>query len=233
MDEVWKKIDDRYSVSNLGRIKSTYSSKERILKQRIVNGYAKVNLYNNGVMKSASVHRLVAEAFIPNPDNLTQVNHIDENKTNNYVENLEWCSPKYNCNYGTRNTRMGEAFKKKICSVDKNGIIEYFNSGREASSLTGISASSISIALNNNQSPHNVAGGRLWFYDDGNAEQIIKETGMRPKSHKRPVYSVDKNGNIEHFDSVFEAKKITGANNIHKSIKNGTRSGGRLWFYDE
>ena len=233
MYEIWKAIDDRYSVSNFGRVKSNYMNRDKILKQRIVNGYSKVNLYKNGKPKTVSVHRLVAEAFIPNPDNMPQVNHKDENKTNNHVDNLEWCSEKYNCNYGTRNYRMGSCFNKKIFSVDANGNIEHFNSGREASKITGACISTISQVLTNKYDSCKTAGGRLWFYDEDGVEQYVIESGIRPVSHKTRVYSVDKNGNVEHFDSVLDGKRKTGANNIHKSLKNGTKSGGRNWFYDD
>lgn len=232
MNEIWKEVDDRYSVSNLGRVKSNYGNKERILKQRVVNGYLKVNLYKNTVMKSVSVHRLVAEAFIPNPENLPQVNHKDENKENNHIDNLEWCTSEYNCNYGTRSSRMGSAFNKRICSVDKNGNIEYFGSGAAAEEKTGISRSSISSALTGHRNG-NTAGGLLWFYDDGNVEELVRETKLKPTTNKKPVYSVDKDGNIEHFISASEAKRKTGANNIHHSIKHGIKSNGRYWFYDD
>lgn len=232
MDEIWRKIDDRYSVSNLGRVKSNYRGTERILKPTTIkNGYLRVSLYRGGVMKSVSIHRLVAKAFIPNPYNLPQVNHKDENKENNCVDNLEWCTAKYNCNYGTRSSRSGSTFKKKICSVDKDGNIEYFDSGVEASKKTGISRSSISGALAESRSS-NTAGGRLWFYDDGNIEKTIKETEIKLTTNKKSVYSIDKYGNIEHFESVSEAKRRTGAQNIHYSIKRGTKSNGRHWFYD-
>ena len=80
---------------------------EKILVQNIGKlGYAYVNLHLNGKMKTIKTHRLVAEAFIPNPENKPMVNHKDEVKNNNAVENLEWCDAKYNINYGTRTARM-------------------------------------------------------------------------------------------------------------------------------
>ena len=99
-----------YEVSNYGRVKSLKFGKEKLLKpQADTKGYLFVDLCKDGKVKHHLVHRLVASTFIENPDNLPQVNHKDENKTNNNVENLEWCSHKDNCNYGTRNQRMAEA----------------------------------------------------------------------------------------------------------------------------
>ena len=107
MKEIWKDIkgyEGIYQVSNFGRIKSSYT--KRILKGgKNKAGYLLVGLYKQGVLSRKSIHRLVAEAFIPNPDNKPEVNHIDENKTNNMVSNLEWMTAKENINHGTRNER--------------------------------------------------------------------------------------------------------------------------------
>lgn len=130
MNEIWKDIqgyDGIYQISNLGRVKSLprvieYDKPnwskiqhmkiyipERILKAKIKKGgYLEVNLNYLGSKKFFQIHRLVAQAFIPNPNNLPQVNHKDENTSNNQVDNLEWCSAKYNCNYGNRNKRISE-----------------------------------------------------------------------------------------------------------------------------
>lgn len=104
MEEVYKQIEDtKYSVSNFGNVRNDKSG--RILKQVTNNcGYKCVCLYLPK-LKYCSVHRLVAKAFIPNPDNLSDVNHIDEDKTNNHVSNLEWLSHKDNLNYGSLPSR--------------------------------------------------------------------------------------------------------------------------------
>ena len=123
IEEIWRPVvgyEGLYEVSNLGRVRSLdmyvkvgYGN-YRLHKGKVLsptknkNGYLKVNLYCNGKQKTIDVHRLVTEAFLPNPDNLPQVNHKDEDKTNNRVENLEWCDHKYNMNYGTRNIRAKE-----------------------------------------------------------------------------------------------------------------------------
>lgn len=115
--EIWKKIDwsPDYEISNYGRIKSykhdKINGKLRKLRPDPKRGYVTIRLPNiyTGQYKRTGIHRLVAESFIPNPDNKEQVNHIDENKANNYFKNLEWTTSKENCNHGTRNERLGES----------------------------------------------------------------------------------------------------------------------------
>ena len=117
MEEIWKDVvgyNGLYQVSNLGNIKNRDG---RILKQQTRNhGYLSVWLYGGAHLdgrngKAFSVHRIVAEAFLPNPNGCAEVNHKDENKKNNAVENLEWCSHKENSNHGTRGKRIGAANK--------------------------------------------------------------------------------------------------------------------------
>ena len=133
--EIWKDIvgyENLYQVSNLGRVKSLnylQKGKEQILKGfKVTSGYLAVNLSKDGKSKTHTIHRLVAKTFIENPDNLPQVNHKDECKTNNRLDNLEWCSSKYNCNYGTRNKRQSEIltnypkFSKQVLCVETGKI---------------------------------------------------------------------------------------------------------------
>ena len=123
-DEIWcsiKGFEGLYEVSDKGRVKSIGYGKERILKPgRNKDGYLLVSLYKN-IEKICYVHRLVAQTFIPNPNNLPQVNHKDENKTNNSVQNLEWCDRKYNVNYGTRNQMVSMKLSKPILQFTKSG----------------------------------------------------------------------------------------------------------------
>ena len=122
-------------VSNCGRIKSldTYRKgkngsirfcKGKILKPGTTkNGYLLVGLYKNGKVKFHLIHRLVAEAFIPNPNNLPEVNHKDENKLNNNAENLEWCDRLYNARYGTGIERQK---KKQLNDIKKSkSVLQY------------------------------------------------------------------------------------------------------------
>ena len=115
--EEWKNIigyEGLYEVSDIGNVRNV--RRNTLLKLTKTNyGYIQVSLYKNGIKTGLKVHRLVAEAFIPNPDNLPQVNHKDEDRTNNNVTNLEWCTAKYNSNYGHRtenaiNTRVKNGY---------------------------------------------------------------------------------------------------------------------------
>ena len=125
--EIFKPIkgyEGLYEVSNLGRVKSLpkyhrnrfsgYTEKEKILKSRIDSyGYQMVMLCKDKKQKNYLVHRLVTNAFLENPYNYDSINHKDENKLNNCVENLEFCNRKYNNNYGTRNKRISNTLKNK------------------------------------------------------------------------------------------------------------------------
>ena len=118
MKEEWRDIkgyEGKYQISNLGRVKSLnykHTKKEKILSNvPDTEGYLLVSLYKSGKKKPFRIHKLVAIHFIPNPNNLPEINHKDEDKTNNGVSNLEWCSIEYNLNYGTRNKRISEKLK--------------------------------------------------------------------------------------------------------------------------
>ena len=164
IEEIWKDVvgyEGLYQVSNLGRIKSLnryiktknnsiLHVNEKILKQTIKYGAGKlprpqVNLCKNCKNNSLLVSRIVAKAFLPNPDNLPQVNHKDENPSNNNVNNLEWCTEEYNHNYGTRNERQAKSLQKKIIAYDKdtNICIGIFNSIKEAAKILGCDDSCI------------------------------------------------------------------------------------------
>lgn len=126
MNEIWRDIkvyEGLYQVSSLGRVKSLRTNK--IKSNRITNGYYYVSLWKDNTEKQLKVSRLVAEAFIPNPDNLPCVNHKDENKLNNTVENLEWCTYKYNSNYGTKNERMILTRNLKCSSNAEKPVVKY------------------------------------------------------------------------------------------------------------
>jgi len=191
--EIWKDIDEFHQVSNIGRVRS--------LDKYTVDTIGRLQFHKGKVMKQKKdkdgylivplgkttfrVHRLVAEAFIPNPHNLPYVNHKDENPSNNFVyvntdgtvdiekSNLEWCDAKYNANYGTKIERSkmhtdwkaaAKKRKKTILQFDIDGnYIREFESIKEASELLCIDASSITHHLKGTRHKKQ-AGGFIWKY---------------------------------------------------------------------
>lgn len=154
MYEIFKPIkgyEDLYEVSDLGNVRNKASGK--LLKPfRDRGGYLRVDLCN-GIRKSKLIHRLVAQVFLPNPLNLPQVNHIDENKSNNNVDNLEWCTAQYNIDYSQ---------SKSVNQYSLDGIyIATYKSIKEAERTTGIAHGDISrCCLGKRLS----AGGFIWKF---------------------------------------------------------------------
>ncbi len=176
--EKWKVIawvSDNYQISSFGNILSlnyNKTGKSKLLKPfKSKCKYLQVTLEG----KRYSVHRLVAEAFIPNPDNLPYINHKDENGLNNHVDNLEWCTAKYNTNYGTCKRRIGEANQnsntKEVSQYDLEGnFIRRYKSRAEASRITGVGIMGISMCCQ---------GGH---YQDGKWININQSGGYRWKN---------------------------------------------------
>lgn len=173
MEEIWKDIkgyEGVYKVSNKGRVKhiSKQNNQENICKiYKSNSNYLTVFLYKTNHQKHVFVHRLVAQAFIENPLNLPCVNHKDENRENNCVENLEWCTHKYNMNYGNVAKKIGAANSKPIIQLDLNGnIIKRYSSGMQAQRETGFSNGWIGDCLRGRKKTYK---GYIWKYDtDGN-----------------------------------------------------------------
>lgn len=175
-----------YKVSNLGNIKSadrfvkhsgkhTRIQKGRILKNLLnAHGYSEVGLYNtDGKAHRQRVHRIVATAFIPNPDNKLEVNHIDEVKTNNHVENLEWCTRLENERHGTKRERstagtdykeIGRKNSKEVYQYDTNGeLIKVWPSLAEINRTLGYSQGNISMCCNGKIEK---VYGSIWKYKE-------------------------------------------------------------------
>lgn len=168
MSEVWKPIPDfpDYLVSNEGRVKSLArdykygSHDDMILSQNDRRGYKGVTLFRDNYRKYFAVHRLVAEAFIPNPNNLPCVNHKDENRANNVVSNLEWRDYSYNSNYGTCREKISRSVSRKVEQLTKSGeVVRVWDSMTQASKSLGVQLSEISKCC---EYPHYTAGGYKW-----------------------------------------------------------------------
>ena len=165
INEEWRDAvgyEGLYMVSNIGRVKSLnylHTKKEKILKPgKNTRGYLYVNLCKKGKIKNTRIHRLVCEAFLPNPLNLPQVNHINEIKEDNRVENLEWCSHIYNQNFGTRNERLAKAFSKSVKCLETGDI---YPSTMYVERKLGFNHSDISACCNKKYG-HKTVGGLHW-----------------------------------------------------------------------
>jgi len=182
--EVWKDVkgyEGLYQVSNMGRVKSLErtvirkNGKKQTIRERILkpivgqDGYLLVNLYDSsGKRKSFYAHRLVCETFLDNPENKPCVNHIDENKTNNVVSNLEWCTYKENNNYGTRNARIAKANvknkSKPVGQYIRDGeLVKVWQSTMEVQRQLGFDNGVISKVA---RGKRKTAYGYVWKYID-------------------------------------------------------------------
>jgi hypothetical protein len=216
-EECWKPVvgyEGFYEVSNHGRVRSVTHTIIRsngvptIIKSKLIRfsklpcGYLQVGLHRDGKTKSARIHRLVAMAFIPNPYNLEQINHKDENKTNNYVDNLEWCTPKYNTNYGTGMERM--VITKLLSGEGGRPVLQYGLDGKFVNAYKSVGVAARALNLSpcsiseccNGTRGHKQAGGYQWKFDG--SDKVIKNI--------LPIVQYDLNGNeVGRYASVVDA----------------------------
>ena len=172
--------DGLYEVSESGDVRSLFRYKKTLKHSVMKNGYHTVELFKDKKRKRVLVHRIVADAFIHNTGNLPQVNHKDENKSNNAASNLEWCTAKYNINYGSGSQRRrahcchtsearkitaiinGKKASRPVIMLTKDGAeLSVFESGKQASRDTGINHSHILECCSHKRKS---AGGFLWKY---------------------------------------------------------------------
>lgn len=181
MEEIWKDIEGYeglYQVSNQGRVRSLgrtviNNGSIQLIKGKILKsmnngfGYLYINLCKNSKIKRTAIHRLVAKAFISNPNNLPQVNHKNEIKSDNRAENLEWCDSKYNANYGNRNVKCTETkrnkYGKKVKQYDINGDLVNIMYIGDAIKIKKIHYANLIKCCKGKQK---TAGGYIWRYAD-------------------------------------------------------------------
>lgn len=238
MDEVWKDItgyEGLYAVSSHGRVKSYYVN--RILKPQIVRGgYYAVKLSKNRKKEHKYVHILVAEAFIPNENNLPVVNHKDETRTNNLSTNLEWCTVQYNNTYNDVHLRRPQPTQKKVFQYNKDGeLCNTYPSTRAAGRHLNKSSSNISSCCNEQLYTY---CGFVWSYNPLSATdvmrrfQLSRETSLSQKNNRlsKSVSQLDLDGNfICSYPSTQEAGRqlhispslIQGVCNDHHKYTHG------------
>lgn len=224
---------DKVVVSN-GR--GTYVKKRRILKQqRHDNGYLCVAFKVNGKTVTRYVHRLVAQTFIPNPDNLPEVNHKDNNPANNCVSNLEWCTHEYNIQYREKYGISAEkANGRPVLAVNLATLeVSQFHSRSEASRVLGVNIGNINSVI---KGRHKQASGYWFAEDDGSGIEIDKDKLREIKAgmpYRGDIYAINlKTQEVSRFSSRIEADQKLGINqsNIVKVIKGKLKQTGGYWF---
>ena len=175
-NEEWRDVvgyEGRYQVSSMGRVKSlerkvTKGDGERTVKERFLKpnvsygGYLMVALYAGGKRKMLKVHRLVCQAFHDNPDNKSDVNHINEDKADNRACNLEWCTRRENINHGTHNERSGKTRSKPVAQYTLDGeLVKKWPSAMEAQRQAGFYCSNICKTA---RGKYKQAYGCIWRY---------------------------------------------------------------------
>ena len=248
--ELWKDVEGfegYYQVSTWARVRSldrwvVYPNKsKRLIKGKILkpfkdkDGYLIVNLKKHQKGKYTRVHRIIAEAFIPNPLNLQCINHKDEVRDNNYPCNLEWCSVKYNNNYGNHNKNVAEKLSKKVYQYDLNGnLIKEWSSASEAG-RNGFESSNISMCCLNKYKTHK---NYIWSYnpiENFDINNYLPKSQINRKGSKK-VYQYDKDYNLI---NVWASTKECGRNNYQQASVQRCCVGkqkfhkGYIWSYTE
>ena len=181
--EIWKPIPgfSKYEASNMGNIRKI-GGKGKLKLSEEAHGYLKVGIVkDDGTRTVPCVHVLVALAFIPNPNNYPEVNHIDENKRNNRIENLEWCTSEYNRHYGTGISRAGQHRKRAVVALDEQGnVVKEYSSVTEAAVMAGVREKSIYEVLNGQNGMHRTGGYRWMGKKEYEREVALMKNGCIP-----------------------------------------------------
>lgn len=228
MNEIWKSIagyEGLYEVSNMGNVRSLdrdYVNSRghhchlsgKVLKPAVHDcGYRTVDLRDtlNNNRRRVFVHRLVALAFVPNPDpgNLNQINHKDEDKTNNVWTNLEWCTAKYNSNYGSRTERMVDAVSKPVCGYTEIGeVVIRYKSAQEAGRHGFIHSEISACCLKKEHSfTHH---GLYWCFAEDEDDIEASPANPLPKPVPRAVEGYNDKGELLYAFSCAEQSKLHG-----------------------
>lgn len=235
-NEEWRPVigyEGLYEVSNFGRVRSLdrvvinkrglqIRRKGQIMKASPnYLGYMTTSLSCCGKYKTPPIHRLVAKAFIPNPNNLPEVNHKDENKSNNRADNLEWCDRSYNVNYGTGIRRRSIAKSKNIEQLTMDGQhVAYYMSAEVAGKLNSCDPSLLRKVI---RGERDSAFGYLWRAIEGSIDGLKFETDPREPIGKKPtkVEQLTLDGkHVAYYESMSAAAKAVSCSiqNIYNAI---------------
>ena len=235
-NEIWRPVRDfegLYEVSNLGRVRSldritiSKSGLRRRIKGKIIKavpnnlGYMHLLLSCDGVSKTKPIHRLVADAFVYNPNNLPEVNHKDENKANNSADNLEWCDRSYNVNYGTGIRRRAIAKSKPIEQLTLDGKhVAYYESSDVAGRLNSCDPSYIRKVIRGEKAS---AFGYVWRAIEGSTDGLRLETEPIEPIGKKPtkVEQLTLDGkHVAYYESMSAAAKAVSCSiqNIYRTM---------------
>ena len=245
MNEIWKvvTVNCDYEVSNFGNVRSNKCSKQRLLKpfkrgskktkDEKRGNYLSVRLLSNGMEADYAVHRLVAMAFIPNPNNLPQVNHINGIRNDNRADNLEWCDNSYNVWHSYNVLGNTNGLGKSVCQYNKNGeFIKEWDSASSVEKEIGIDSSSI-LYVCKKDNCRKLAGGFIWRYK-GDEDVALKY------DKTSSVVQISKYGEyLKTFDSVQQAASdvgitIGGISGVCMKKERGYNyAGGYLWRYKD
>lgn len=222
---MWKKIyynniETNYSISDIGEVRNDITG--YILKPAIQQGYAHVTIYINKKGKRVKIHRLVANAFIPNPDNKPYVNHIDGIRSNNRVENLEWVTASENTQHAVDTGLFLPTREKSVTQFSLDGEkIATYKSASEASRETNSLQEKITMCCQRQRQTHN---GYQWRYTNEAGEKI--QAVSKPKTSARPVAQIDPITNevIAIYPSITAAAKaVNGSSSAIVNIINKTK----------
>lgn len=228
--EEWKSLDflgyPDYQVSSFGRVKSLHFGKEKIRKlNKTNNGYLYLFLSKNGKTKRFTVHKLVALAFISNPENLPCVNHKDENKENNYVSNLEFCTQQYNVIYNNVHIKRGEKLKELFKDKEKHPMYGKHHSEETKQKISKIHKDK-HLSEETKQRIGKASKGR----------KHTNETKQKiSKANSKPILQHTLNGEfIREWESITQVEKelnIKSSNIVNCCKGKRNKCGGYKWFY--
>lgn len=258
MSEVWKPIEGtsgRYEVSNTGKVRSlNYGNRNEAkeLKPKTDRyGYKSVHFKINGKRKDVTVHRLVAHAFLPNPEKMPAVNHKDTDKTNNDVENLEWVTNKENSQHALKNGLLDNLFRQRDKAIEKikkpliavnikTGEEIYFDSQNQARKTIGANASKVS------KGEGLQAKGYVFYEPSGNKAEderrkinallLVQLKGGKGGNKRKPVIATNlKTGKKQWYQSALEAKRSIPCNPCVYDVLSGKikQSKGYMFEYTD